>query len=42
MKKVLIYLNESDLAPTGGANGYKFTLRQGLDATGTDDFKNHY
>lgn len=42
MKKVLIYLNESDLAPTGGANGYNYTLRQGLDATGTDDFEIHY
>lgn len=42
MKKVLIYLNESDLAPTGGANGYNFTLRQGLEATGTDDFEIHY
>lgn len=42
MKKVLIYLNESDLAPTGGANGYNFTLRQGLHTTRTDDFEIRY
>lgn len=42
MKKVLIYLNENDLAPTGGANGYNFTLRQGLGTTGTGDIEIHY
>lgn len=42
MKKVLIYLNESDLAPTGGANGYNYTLRQGLETIGTDNFEIHY
>lgn len=30
MKKVLIYLNENSLAPTGGSIGYNYTLRKGL------------
>lgn len=31
MKKVLIYLNEGDLAPVGGPLGYNFFLKQQLD-----------
>ena len=30
MKKVLIYLNENSLVPTGGSIGYNYTLRKGL------------
>lgn len=30
MKKVLIYLNDGDLAPIGGPKGYNYNLRDGL------------
>ena len=30
MKKVLIYLNEGNLNPVGGENGYHYNLREGL------------
>lgn len=42
MKKVLIYLNESDLAPTGGAIGYNYTLQQGLREIKQDQYKIEY
>lgn len=42
MKKVLIYLNENDLVPTGGANGYNYTLRQGLEEIGQAQFEIEY
>lgn len=42
MKKVLIYLNESDLAPTGGANGYNFALKHGLMKRNQNEFEISY
>lgn len=30
MKKVLIYINDEDLEPTGGPKGYNYNLREGL------------
>lgn len=42
MKKVLIYLNENELAPTGGAVGYNYTLRQGLNSIHSNEFDIEY
>lgn len=42
MKKVLIYLNGSSLAPVGGADGYNYTLKQGLESIKTNDFEISY
>ena len=30
-KKLLIYVNEADLRPTGGASGYNYNMQQGLE-----------
>ena len=37
MKKVLIYLNENSLAPTGGSIGYNYTLKKGLQEIDNED-----
>ena len=42
MKKVLIYLNENSLAPTGGSIGYNYTLKKGLQEIDNEDIVIEY
>ena len=42
MKKVLIYLNENSLAPTGGSIGYNYTLKKGLQEIDTEGIEIEY
>lgn len=42
MKKVLIYLNENSLAPTGGSIGYNYTLRKGLQEINSEGIEIKY
>ena len=42
MKKLLVYLNENDLAPRGGPLGYNYNLKMGLDTLKTNKLDIHY
>ena len=42
MKKVLIYLNENSLAPTGGSIGYNYTLKKGLQEIDNEGIEIEY
>lgn len=42
MIKILIYLNESELKPTGGARGYFYSLRQGIQNIDHENFQFEY
>lgn len=42
MKKILIYLYENELKPTGGANGYNYTLKHGLDSLENGNYTFEY
>ena len=42
MIKLLIYLNESALRPVGGADGYNYTLRKGLEELNNDEVTIYY
>lgn len=37
-KKLLIYVNEVDLKPTGGASGYNYNMQQGLQHIGAKNY----
>lgn len=41
-KRVLIYINENKLAPTGGADGYNYTLKKGLENLNSEGIKIDY
>ncbi len=37
-RKLLIYVNEADLKPTGGASGYNYNMQQGLQEIETENY----
>lgn len=37
-RKLLIYVNEADLKPTGGASGYNYNMQQGLQEIGAENY----